>query len=149
MFQFLDFNGLTDSEIELRIKEKLPADALKKFVPAYSFSIHLLGKEEIIGFLNLRVGFNESIVYAGNIGYSINEAYRGNHYAQKACEIVIKVARAHGMKELVITCNPDNMPSRRTCERLGASLLEVVDLPEWTEMYQEGERQKCRYQLCL
>jgi hypothetical protein len=27
--------------------------------------------------------------------------------------------------------------------------VEIVDLPEETDMYQEGERQKCRYRLNL
>jgi tagatose 1,6-diphosphate aldolase len=44
-----------------------------------------------------------------------------------------------------ITCNPDNWASRRTCERLGCQLVDIVELPEHIDMYQDGERQKCRY----
>jgi len=53
------------------------------------------------------------------------------------------------MTEFWITCNPDNAASRRTCELAGAVLVEIVDLPEDIDMYQEGERQKCRYRLEL
>jgi hypothetical protein len=42
---------------------------------------------------------------------------------------------------LWITCNPDNWPSRKTCEYLGATLVEVVDLPKESALYQRGERQ--------
>ena len=44
------------------------------------------------------------------------------------------------MSKLYITCNPDNIPSRKTCEKLGLILEEIVDLPEDNEMYKEGER---------
>ena len=49
------------------------------------------------------------------------------------------------MTELWVTCNPDNIASRRTCELAGGVLVEIVDLPEDIDMYQEGERRKCRY----
>lgn len=55
------------------------------------------------------------------------------------------LARHHEMTELWVTCNPDNIASRRTCELAGGVLVEIVDLPEDIDMYQEGERRKCRY----
>jgi tagatose 1,6-diphosphate aldolase len=84
-------------------------------------------------------------MYAGHIGYGINERYRSNRYAAKACNLIKPVAIDHGFKTLWITCNPDNHPSRRTCEILGCELVEIVDLPVDTAMYRQGDRQKCRY----
>jgi hypothetical protein len=46
-----------------------------------------------------------------------------------------------------ITCNLDNIASRKTCELAGARLVEIVDLSEDTDMYRKGERQKCRYRI--
>jgi hypothetical protein len=48
-----------------------------------------------------------------------------------------------------IDVHPDNIASRRTFELAGAKFVEIVDLPEDTDMYQEGERQKCRYRIDL
>lgn len=62
---------------------------------------------------------------------------------------LIPLARRHGFNELWITSNPENIASRRTCEIAGAELAEIVDLPPRIDMYQEGERQKCRYRLTL
>jgi tagatose 1,6-diphosphate aldolase len=59
------------------------------------------------------------------------------------------LARHYSLNPLWITCNPDNYASRRTCELAGATFIEIVDLPEDTDMYQMGERQKCRYRLDL
>lgn len=51
---------------------------------------------------------------------------RGNHYAGKA-------------EYLPITCNPDNLPSRKTCEYAGGILTAAGGLPTDNEMYRQGE----------
>ena len=83
--------------------------------------------------------------YAGHLGYNVDAAHRGQYYAAYACLELKPIALMHGFTELWITCDPDNWPSRRTCERLGAELIEIIDLPEDLDMYLDGERQKCRY----
>jgi len=62
---------------------------------------------------------------------------------------LLEIARRHGMTIVWITCNPENVASRRTCELVGGELVEIVDLPSDSDMYQEGERQKCRYRIRL
>jgi tagatose 1,6-diphosphate aldolase len=152
-FQFRDFNVLTDGEIDLVTEARVPIPETPvsgnweaQRVPAYEFGIFLHGKQTRLGGISLRAGDTPLVVlYAGHIGYGIDVEHRGHHYAAKACRIVKQVALDHGFKELWITTNPDNWPSRRTCEILGCEMVEIVDLPEDTDMYREGERQKCRY----
>lgn len=93
------------------------------------------------------MGNNKNIYYGGNLGYGVFVEYRGNHYAAKACILVKDIARKHNHKSLIITCDPDNIPSRKTCEYIGAELLRIIDLPEWHESYQMGKRKKCQYRL--
>ena len=145
-FKFNDYQPFTDGEIEVVIKKKHPADPIKEYVPAYKFDIRLSGRLDPIGRVSLRVGNTRHLVmYAGHIGYDINEEYRGHRYAARACNLIKRVAIDHGFKTLWITCNPDNLSSRRICEILGCELVEIVDVPEDTDIYREGERQKCRY----
>jgi tagatose 1,6-diphosphate aldolase len=145
-FQFLDVGTLSDDEIELVVIETTSADEKKGYVPAYMFDIRLAGKSDSVGRIHLRIGSTPRLImYAGHIGYGIGEPYRGHGYAAKACRLIKPVALDHGLKTLWITCNPDNIPSRRTCEIIGGELVEIVDLPEDSDMYQDGERQKCRY----
>jgi predicted acetyltransferase len=100
------------------------------------------------GGLGLRISDSENTrMYYGHIGYNVFPPARGRHFAERACRLILPLARRHGLRTLWITCNPDNTASRRTCERLGASLIEVVELPEEHPLYQRGERQKCRYRL--
>ena len=149
MFEFKDFDFLTDGEIDLKIEEKTPSNEEKGYVPAYKYRITMHNSNEIIGNIDIRIGYNENIYYGGHIGYSIEKSYRGNNYAAKACKIIKQIATAHEIEQLIITCNPDNFPSRITCEKAGLKLKEIVDLPPHNEMYQDGERQKCIYEWIL
>jgi len=149
MFNFLDYDYLSDGEIDLLIEGKIPANLEKGFVPVYLYKIVLHGSADKIGAINIRIGNNTNIYYAGHIGYRIDKNFRGNHYAAKACTIVKKVAVAHKLEKIIITCNPENIASRKTCERIGAILKEIIDLPVDNYMYINGERQKCIYELEL
>lgn len=146
MFEFHDFNYLTDGEIDLIIDEKVPANDKKGYVPAYKYFITLHNSKEHIGFIDIRIGHNKNTYYGGNIGYTIYEPFRGHHYAAKACNIIKQIAIYHNMTKLYITCDPDNIPSRKTCEKLGLEFKGIIDLPEDNEMYLEGEKQKCLFE---
>ncbi|WP_313165596.1 GNAT family N-acetyltransferase [Sedimentibacter sp.] len=149
MSEFKELDLLTDGEIDLRIEEKIPPDEKKGYVPVYRYRITLHDSENSIGIIVIRIGYNENLYYGGNIGYFINEEYRGNNYALKACKIIKDVAVAHGMNKIIITCNPDNISSRKTCEKIGLEFKGIVSLPPHNEMYQRGERQKCLYEWIL
>lgn len=122
--------------------------------PCYYFWMHLLPQHKpeipMAGTISFRVSDSVQIRrYAGHIGYGVFPAARGHHYAERATRLLLPLAKMHGMDHLWITCNPDNLPSRRTCERLGCRLIEIVDIPPGNPFYERGERQKCRYYLKL
>ncbi|MFC1920763.1 GNAT family N-acetyltransferase [Chloroflexota bacterium] len=145
-FKFNDYETFTDGEIEVVIGGTRPANPEKGYVPEYVFNILLPGNPEPAGSVTLRIGNTLHLeTYGGHIGYGINEKYRGHRYAAKACNLIKPVALDHGFRTLWITCNPDNPASRRTCEVLGCELVEIVNLPDNIDMYQKGDRQKCRY----
>ena len=41
---------------------------------------------------------------------------------------------------MIITCDPDNAASYKTCEYAGGKYIETIDIPEDNEMYAEGKR---------
>jgi tagatose 1,6-diphosphate aldolase len=63
--------------------------------------------------------------------------------------MLFPLARAHGIRILWITCNPDNWASRRTCERLGCHLADIVPVPSDHPLYLRGDREKCRYWIAI
>ena len=143
MFEFKDFDYLTDKEIDLIIDEKVEGNEEKGYVPAYKYKIYKHKSNDIIGEIDIRIGNNQNTSFGGNIGYAIEEMFRGNGYASKACNLIKIVAKSHGVNSLFITCNPDNWASRKTCEKIGARFIELIVLPEDNEMYLAGEKQKC------
>lgn len=134
---------LTDGEIVLRFDEMTEGDPERNWVPAYHFSIcNMQGAK--MGVCDLRIGHNELLYYGGHIGYRVDEPYRGHHYAGKACRILFRLAGELGLGHVIITCNPENMASRRTCEYAGGTLLEIAELPEDNDMrVEDGETHKC------
>ncbi|MBN1978440.1 MAG: GNAT family N-acetyltransferase [Anaerolineae bacterium] len=150
MFEFHEPGELIDGDLQLILEETRPADPAKGFVPEYRFKMVPVGQEEKIGGINLRIGDNERLAkYSGHIGYGVEPEHRGHRYAARSVRLLLPLARQHGMETLWITCNPENIASRRTCELVGAEFIEIVDVPEDTDIYQRGERQKCRYRLDL
>lgn len=147
-FRFFDTEVLTDGEILLMLDRTVPANPAEEWLPSYHFTI-CDRKGHKAGQCDLRIGHNRRIYYGGNIGYRVEEPYRGNHYAGKACRLLFRLAKRHGMDCLVITCNPDNHASRKTCEYAGGILREIVALPQDNDMRLDGETHKCIYEFVL
>ena len=147
---------LTGEQIRRFIREfplgRQPVDVEKGLVPAYHFWMRLRpidGFEPVVplaGGIALRVGHSRNLeMYLGHIGYNVYPPARGRHLAGRAVRLVLPLARRLGLSPLWITCNPDNVASRRSCEIAGGRLVEVVPLPEDHPLYVRGEREKCRY----
>jgi len=143
---FLDTDFLKSDELFLKLDHTV--EGREDWLPAYHFQICLPDGRQA-GECDLRVGHSEGVYYGGNIGYRVYEPYRGRHYAGKACLLLFGLARRHGLAYLYITCNPENIPSRKTCEYAGGVLEGIVDLPAGNDMYLRGERQKCIYKFSL
>lgn len=145
---FLNTVFLKNDELHLILKKTTTENPKKNWLPAYHFAIcDPFGQE--MGSCDLRIGHNEQTYYGGNIGYTIYENFRGHHYSGKACLLLFELARKHNMEYLLITCDPDNFPSRRNCEYAGGRLLEIAKIPERNHMYQRGIREKCIYRIDL
>ena len=61
----------------------------------------------------------------------------------------VESLKADDLKYVIITCNPDNYQSRKTCEYAGGKLLEIVEVPEGNDMRERGETEKCIYKFVL
>lgn len=136
---------LAFEDVELGFVKLIPAFPEQGLVPYYHFKvINQHGLD--VGHISLRIGDNEHItVIAGHIGYTILPRFRGNRYAYKACRALAPFA-ATLYETVIITCNPENVPSRRTIEKLRANYLGTVKVPTYDRAYQGGARVKRRYE---
>lgn len=116
-------------EGDLRLVLSEIADHVVHKVPTVFFRMifSLTGAE--VGRINLRVGSTPHIeLYAGHIGYSVYAPFRGRHFAARSVVLLVPLARRVGLDPLWITCDPENIASRRSLELAGAAFVEIVDV---------------------
>ena len=118
-------------------------------IPYYYYSIILKKKNVEIGKISVRIGHNKHSYYNGNLGYEINEEYRGNKHSLAAAKLVLQVAEFHKMQYLHVSCNESNIASATIIELLGAKLLEIVKPPKDYVFYNENMEKQTIYLLNL
>ncbi len=137
-------------EIDLVIASIERAARYNDGVKTIFYDIYLHDTNQKIGRCDLRIGMNEELYYAGNIGYRIFEDYRGHHYAYQACLKLFEIAKdEYEMDRLLITCSPGNIASIKTCERLNGKLIGDEDVPKYHWLYKRGETHKLIYEYSL
>lgn len=139
---------LQDGELVLELFEM----ALHRIhrVPTYHFRMVHRDSLEELGGINLRVGSDPHIErYAGHVGYSVQPVHRGHRYASRSLRLLIPLAGKLHLNPLWVTCDPENIASRRTCELAGAKFVEIVNVPEHCIIHRKGHIRKCRYRLDL
>lgn len=88
------------------------------FVPAL-FLVGDVGGT-IIGRLSLRLALNDYLAtIGGHIGFAVCPAYRGNHFAKAMLRAALPLAKAHGLDEVLLTCDADNLASKKTIVACG------------------------------
>lgn len=118
-------------------------------VPTYFFQMLSIVRGEELGTINLRLGANAHLErYAGHIGYGVHAAHRGHRYAARSVRLLLPLARRHELDPVWITCDPENLASRRSLEIAGAEFVEIVEVPSDCGIRKFGGKlRKCRYRL--
>jgi predicted acetyltransferase len=136
----------SNGEVTLEVDQVYEIENSPWGVPAYRF--HIVVGGERAGTVSLRIGSSDRVIrYAGQIGFGVHPRFQGRRLAERAVRLLLPLAKDHGLATLWVTCNPANVASRRTLERLGATYVETVPLPPDYDSYAQGEREKCRFRL--
>ena len=138
---------LQHGDLELRLAD-YSVHAFHR-VPTYFFRMMSIDRAVELGTINLRVGSTTHLErYAGHIGYGVHSMHRGHHYAARSVVLLLPLARSLGIDPLWITCDPENVASRRSLEIAGAEFMEIVDVPEDCGIRKYGGKLRmCRYRL--
>ncbi len=135
----------TDGVIDLVPIRLFPPEEEMGFGEVYDYIIAPHGQRRQAGRISLRLGESPCVYYFGHIGYHVDPPWRGHHYAARACALLEPLIAASGKSSIVITTDPDNMPSRHTCERIGCMLESIVPVPPLMQSRWELSPVKCRY----
>ena len=135
----------SDGIIDLIPLQVAPPDSGLQFGHERVWKITIHNSRKEIGQLSYRDGESRCIYYFGHIGYHIDPPYRGHHYALRACLLIRNEIRLSGKSSVVITCDPDNGASRKTCEHLHCLLEGISPVPPDLREKYELSSLKCRY----
>ena len=146
MFNLFHKKTEKGTNVDIREKYRVSSHTAYDGVPCVYYDIYLHDSNVKAGTIDLRLSAEGDMYYYGNIGYRIQPKFRGNHFAYEACQLLFKVAREEfNMDELIITCSPDNIASKKTLEKLGGTLVEKADVPKNHTLYCSGEKEKLIY----
>ncbi|GFZ31476.1 acetyltransferase [Clostridium zeae] len=94
----------------------------------------LLDNNNVVGVVRVR---HEEIKGAGHIGYDISPSFRNKGYGSEILRQAIEKAREIGIEEPVVTCNTNNLGSKKIIEKNNGLLLGIViDEEENEELYE-------------
>ena len=128
---FVSPGRLEDAVLALQLEAVHVGDASHGLAPDYTFAMLRRDPPAVVGRVTLRVTDDAELeLVFGHVGYRVDEDHRGHGYAARAVRLLLPLARRHGLRQLWATCAPENLPSRRTLQRVGFLLEEEVFVPE-------------------
>jgi predicted acetyltransferase len=117
-FDLGDFSALLQKLEDCSRGVGIPAG----FVPHTTFWL-VRGGSEVVGVSNLRHGLTpKSLREGGNIGYGIRPSARGQGLGNEILRLTLDRAAAIGLKEVLLTCDKENVASARVIVRNGGAL---------------------------
>lgn|SRR5487761_2069842 len=82
----------------------------------------------IVGRVSIRHELNENLAAGGgHIGYGVRPAYRGRGYATEILRRALAIVRDLGVEKALITCDDQNIGSRKVIEKCGGVLENIVE----------------------
>jgi len=85
-----------------------------------------------IGIGRLRHRLNDALLHCGgHIGFCIRPSERGNGYGTALLGLILDKARDMGIRKALLTCNVDNVGSRKVIEHNGGVLERVDEARQW------------------
>lgn len=83
----------------------------------------LIDKKEVVGVVRVR---HEEVECAGHIGYDISPDFRKKGYGSQILKLALGKAVEIGIEEVIVTCNIDNIASKKIIEKNKGKLLGTI-----------------------
>ena len=89
----------------------------------------LIDDNEFIGRLGLRHELNENLLkVGGHIGYEIRPSKRRQGYGTEILRLGLEKARALGLRRVLVTCDEDNVGSKKIIEHNGGMFENAIEI---------------------
>ena len=91
----------------------------------------LIDGDEYVGRLSLRHELNEALLlWGGHIGYQIRPSKRRRGYGKEILRLGLIKAKEIGLSRVLVTCDEDNIGSRKIIEYNGGQLENIVEVKD-------------------
>jgi predicted acetyltransferase len=120
--------GSLSFESILRVHEeaKLGINLKEGDVPATS--LYAFIGDQIVGKVSVRHELNDYLRnIGGHIGYGVLNEHRGKGYASQMLEGALGYCRSLGLSRVLVTCDENNLASRKVIEKNGGVLENFYD----------------------
>lgn len=102
-------------------KQRIPNE---EKVPAETYFLVRYNDNKVIGMINIRLVLNKKLrELGGNIGYSIRPTERRKGYNKINLYLGLLCCKRHGINEVLLDCDKDNLGSSKTMVALGGVLV--------------------------
>ena len=107
-----------------KLDEDIKREPTEEKVPSETFFLIRKNDNKIVGMINIRLELNENLKkIGGHIGYSIRPEERKKGYNKINLYLGLKECQKHGIKEVLMDCDKDNVGSAKTMQALNGILI--------------------------
>jgi len=101
-------------------------------VPSDKYLAVRLGDHKVLGIIDFRHHIDHPIlsVWGGHIGYSVSPSERRQGIATEMLRLCLKECKSYGLEKVLITCDHDNIGSKKTILANGGTFEKKVDVED-------------------
>jgi predicted acetyltransferase len=110
---------------EIPVEDRWRLESNKSSVPYSTF--WLVDKNNFIGRVNIRHKLNRKLLRkGGHIGYVIAGNQRNKGYGTQILKLALIKAKKMGLKKVLVTCNENNLASKKVIEKNGGRFCNAI-----------------------